>query len=38
MFHSFLWNGKRDKIKRSATINEYSDGGLKTLDPQNYGK
>jgi hypothetical protein len=25
----FLWNVKKDKIKRSVIINEYEEGGLK---------
>ena len=24
---AFLWNGKKDKIKRSEMINDYEDGG-----------
>ena len=28
IFDKFLWNGKKDKIKRSVIINEY-EGGLK---------
>ena len=30
-FYSFIWKGK-DKIKRSALINDIEDGGLKMLD------
>jgi hypothetical protein len=29
IFYKFLWNGKKDKIKRSIIINEYEEGGLK---------
>ena len=29
---TFLWNGKKDKIKRSEMINDYEDGGLKMLN------
>ena len=28
----FLWNYKKDKIKRTAIIADYRDGGLKMLD------
>ena len=31
-FHKFLWNGKRDKIKREILTNSYEDGGLKMID------
>ena len=30
-FH-FLWNYKRDKIKRTIMINDYPEGGLKMID------
>jgi hypothetical protein len=26
IFYKFLWNGKKDKIKRSIIINEYEEG------------
>jgi hypothetical protein len=29
IFYIFLWNGKKDKIKRSVIINEYEEGGTK---------
>jgi hypothetical protein len=29
---SFLWNYKPEKIKRTAVIADYKDGGLKMLD------
>ena len=29
IFYKFVWNGKKDKIKRSIIINEYEEGGLK---------
>ena len=32
-FHSeLIWNGKKAKIKHSALIREYRDGGLKDVD------
>ena len=38
LFFSFLWNGKRDKIKRDIIINDYSNGGLKMIDIQSFTK
>jgi hypothetical protein len=29
IFYTFLWNGKKDKIKGSVIINEYEEGALK---------
>ena len=29
---SFVWDGKRPKIKHSTLINDYPDGGLKDID------
>ena len=31
-FYKFLWNGKRDKVKREILTNSYEDGGLKMID------
>ena len=31
-FYQFLWNGKRDKVKREILTNSYEDGGLKMID------
>ena len=28
----FLWDGKRPKVKHSALINSYEQGGLKSID------
>jgi hypothetical protein len=28
----FLWNGKKDKVKRKTIITDYGEGGLKMLD------
>lgn len=36
--YSFLWNGKRDKIKRDIIINDYSHGGLKMIAVQFFSK
>ena len=34
LLYQFLWDGKRDKIKRVEMINDYATGGLKMLDIQ----
>lgn len=34
--YDFLWDGKRDKIKRSEMINDYDKGGLKMVDIQSF--
>ena len=34
----FLWDGKRDKIKRSEMIADYGDGGQKMLDVMAFNK
>jgi hypothetical protein len=31
-FYQFLWNGKKDKVKREILTNSYEDGGLKMID------
>ena len=36
MFYNFIWYGKRDQIKRSMLINEYTNGGLKMIDPKSF--
>ena len=36
IFHTFIWNGKTDKIKRSTLICDYSNGGLKTPHIQSF--
>ena len=33
---SFLWNGKRDKVKRIAMFQSYDQGGIKMLDVRNF--
>jgi hypothetical protein len=30
--YKFIWNNKKDKIKRKTIISDYQDGGLKMLD------
>ena len=37
-FYKFLWDGKRDKIKRSEMIDDYSDCGQKMLDIMAFNK
>ena len=32
LIHQFLWNSKREKIKRSALLNNVENGGLKMID------
>ena len=38
IFYIFLWNGKKDKIKRSVIINEYEEGGLTIPHIQSFYK
>ena len=38
IFYKFLWNGKKDKIKRSIIINEYEEGCLKMPNIQSFYK
>ena len=38
LFYQFLWNGKRDKIKRNILINDYPNGGLRMLDIASFNK
>ena len=38
IFYKFLWNGKKDKIKRSVIINEYEEGELKRPHIQSFNK
>lgn len=35
-FSSFLWNGKRSKIKNSVVCKPYVDGGLKMLNVRSF--
>ena len=35
---TFLWNGKKDKIKRSEMIHDYEDGGLKMLNLKSFNR
>ena len=33
MFYKFIWNGDRDRVKRNFLCNDYSQGGLRMIDP-----
>ena len=33
LLHQFLWDGKRDKIKRAEMINDYATGGHSNFQP-----
>ena len=36
LLYKFIWNGKRDKIRRNLLINEYKQGGLKMIEPLSF--
>ena len=36
--YTFLWNGKGDKIKQKAVINDFSVGGVKMIDISSFNK
>ena len=38
IFYKFIWDGKGDKIKRSITISDYENGGLRMLDLNSFNK
>ena len=38
IIYKFIWNGKKDKIKRSTLVKEYTEGGLKMIDIDSYIK
>jgi hypothetical protein len=38
IFYKFVWNGKKDRIKRSVIINEYEEEGLKMTHIQYFYK
>jgi len=38
LFFKFLWNDKRDTIKRTAMIIVYPEGGLKMIDITSFNK
>jgi len=38
IFFNFLWNGKRDRIKRDVLINDFSEGGLKMVHIESFSK
>ena len=38
LFFHFLWNDKKDKIKRSIMINDYPERGRKMIDISSFNK
>ena len=36
LFFSFVWNGKRDKVKRTTMCQPYVNGGLRMIDVQKF--
>ena len=38
LFSHFLWNDKKDKIKRSIMIHDYPEGGRKMIDISSFNK
>ena len=36
LFFKYLWNGKRDKVKRSIVTKQYRDGGLQMITLSNF--
>ena len=38
LLYQFLWDGKRDKIKRAEMINDYATGRLKMVDIQTFNR
>jgi hypothetical protein len=36
--YKFIWNNKKDKIKRKTLISDYQDGGLKMIDVDSFLK
>jgi hypothetical protein len=38
IFYKFLWNGKKDKIRRYVIISEYEEGGLKMTHIKSFYK
>ena len=36
IIYKFIWNNKKDKIKRTTMIGDYIDGGLKMIDVQSF--
>lgn len=38
VFFEFIWNGKRDKVKRNTINMDYKEGGLKMLDLESFNK
>ena len=38
MLYTFLWNDKKDKIKRSTIIRTYNEGGIRMVDIESFIK
>ena len=38
VFFKVLWEGKQDEVKRTEIINDFAEGGLKTLDLQSFNR
>ena len=38
LFFSFIWGGKRDPVKRTKLIQDYSHGGLRMVDVEAFAK
>ena len=36
LFYSFLWDGKKDKIKRQTVIQNYKMGGIRMIDVESF--
>jgi hypothetical protein len=36
LMYEFIWDGKRDNIKRKTMIGEYKQGGLQMIDIKSY--
>jgi hypothetical protein len=36
LFFKFIWNNRRDKIKRDTTMRNYEDGGFKMINVTKY--
>ena len=36
IIYKFIWNNKKDKIKRTTMIGDYIDEGLKLIDVQSF--
>ena len=36
LIYKFIWNGKRDRIKRTTLVSDYMDGGLKMIHMKSF--